>query len=99
MSRFGDRSREWRWLIDGRARSPPSGGCRSNSCDVMPSARALPPDSFDFVHERTVLSKCPKPGPLVAEMIRIVRPGGEVARQEPDYSGRVCDPPHPAWEC
>lgn len=31
-------------------------------------------------------------------MVRIVRPGGVIALQEPDSSGWVCDPPHPAWD-
>ena len=60
---------------------------------------ALPPDSFDFAHERTVLPNVHYPARVVAEMIRIAWPGGVVARQEPDSSGWVRDPSHPAWEC
>jgi SAM-dependent methyltransferase len=58
----------------------------------------LPPDEFDFVHERTVLLNVADPGQVVAEMARIARPGGVVALQEPDSSAWVCDPPHPAWD-
>jgi hypothetical protein len=38
------------------------------------------------------------PARVVAEMIRITRPGGVIALQEPDSSAWVCDPPHPAWD-
>ena len=58
----------------------------------------LPSDSFDFVHERTVLLNVHDPATVIAEMVRITRPGRVVALQEPDSSGWVCDPPHPAWD-
>ena len=58
----------------------------------------LPADSFDFVHERTVLLNVQDPAAVVAEMIRIARPGGVIAVEEPDSAGWVCDPPHPAWD-
>jgi ubiquinone/menaquinone biosynthesis C-methylase UbiE len=58
----------------------------------------LPSDSFDLVHERTVLLNVADPARVVAEMIRIARPGGVIALQEPDSSALVCDPPHPAWD-
>jgi ubiquinone/menaquinone biosynthesis C-methylase UbiE len=58
----------------------------------------LPADSFDLTHERTVLLNVAEPGRVVAEMVRITRPGGVVVVQEPDASAWVCDPPHPAWE-
>jgi ubiquinone/menaquinone biosynthesis C-methylase UbiE len=37
---------------------------------------ALPSAGFDFVHERTVLLNVQDPGRVVAEMVRIARPGG-----------------------
>lgn len=58
----------------------------------------IPADSFDLVHERTVLLNVTDHVAVIAEMIRITRPGGVVALQEPDSSAWVCDPPHPAWE-
>jgi SAM-dependent methyltransferase len=58
----------------------------------------LPEDSFDLTHERTVLLNVADPARVVAEMLRITRPGGVVALQEPDASAWVCDPPHPAWD-
>lgn len=57
----------------------------------------LPSAAFDFVHERTVLLNVQDPARVVAEMIQITRPRGVIALQEPDSSGWVCDPPHPAW--
>lgn len=38
------------------------------------------------------------PQDIVAEMVRIARPGGVVAVQEPDAAGWNCDPPHPAFD-
>jgi ubiquinone/menaquinone biosynthesis C-methylase UbiE len=40
---------------------------------------SLPSDSFDLVHERTVLLNVAEPGKVVAEMVRVARPGGVVA--------------------
>jgi ubiquinone/menaquinone biosynthesis C-methylase UbiE len=57
-----------------------------------------PSAAFDFVHQRTVLLNVDDPPRVVAEMVRIARPGGVIALQEPDSSGWVCDPPHPAWD-
>jgi ubiquinone/menaquinone biosynthesis C-methylase UbiE len=58
----------------------------------------LPADSFDLVHERTLLLNLTDPSAAVAEMVRLARPGGVVALQEPDASVWVCSPPHPAFE-
>ena len=35
---------------------------------------------------------------LLSEAIRLTRPGGVVALQEPDASSLNCYPPHPAWD-
>jgi SAM-dependent methyltransferase len=59
---------------------------------------SLPSDTFDLVHERTVLLNVADPGRVLAEMVRIAEPGGIVAVQQPDSAGWICDPPHPAWE-
>jgi len=58
----------------------------------------LPPSSFDLVHARTLLINIPDPTVVVAEMVRLVRPGGWVAALEPDVGGSLCYPPHPAWD-
>jgi ubiquinone/menaquinone biosynthesis C-methylase UbiE len=58
----------------------------------------LPSDSFDFVHVRTVLLNVTEPERVIAEMVRIARPGGTVAIQEPDSASWLCDPLHPAFE-
>ena len=58
----------------------------------------LPDGSFDLVHMRFVASTTGDPGRLLKEAIRLARPGGIVALQEPDASSLNCYPPHPAWE-
>jgi len=58
----------------------------------------LPSGTFDLVHMRFVASTAGDPERLLAEAIRLVRPGGFVALQEPDGSTLNCYPPHPAWD-
>jgi SAM-dependent methyltransferase len=58
----------------------------------------LPADSFDLVHARTVLVTIPEPEQVLAEMVRLARPGGWVASQEPDLENAFCYPPLPAWD-
>jgi SAM-dependent methyltransferase len=58
----------------------------------------FPSDSFDLVHARTLLINIPDPAAVVAEMVRLARPGGWVAVLEPDGGGSVCYPAHPAWD-
>jgi SAM-dependent methyltransferase len=58
----------------------------------------LSPDTFDLVHARTVLVTIPEPQEVLAEMVRLARPGGWVASQEPDIEGGFCYPPLPAWD-
>jgi ubiquinone/menaquinone biosynthesis C-methylase UbiE len=62
------------------------------------TATGLPGSSFDFVHERTLLLNLTEPERAVVEMVRLARPGGIVALQEPDPAAWVCDPPHPAFD-
>jgi len=62
------------------------------------TSTGLPPGSFDLVHERMLLLNVTSPQDIVAEMIRLARPGGVVALQEPDSAAWAADPPHPAWE-
>jgi SAM-dependent methyltransferase len=58
----------------------------------------LPSASFDLVHARTLLINVPDPAEVVAEMVRLARPGGWVVSLEPDLgSGALCYPAHPAY--
>ena len=54
--------------------------------------------AFDLVHARFLASTAGQPEALLNEAIRLARPGGIVAMQEPDMATLNCDPPHPAWE-
>jgi len=54
--------------------------------------------SFDLVHARTLLVTIPDPAEVMAEMVRLARPGGWVASQEPDTEHALCYPPLPAWD-
>jgi len=58
----------------------------------------LPAGSFDLVHMRFVASTAGDPERLLKEAMRLARPGGIVALQEPDASTLRCYPPHPAWD-
>jgi SAM-dependent methyltransferase len=58
----------------------------------------LPAGGFDLVHMRFVASTAGAPERLLQEAIRLTRPGGVVALQEPDGSTLNCHPPHPAWD-
>ena len=58
----------------------------------------LPAGSFDLVHMRFVASTAGDPERLLREAIRLARPGGTVALQEPDGTSLNCYPPHPAWD-
>jgi SAM-dependent methyltransferase len=57
----------------------------------------LPSGSFDLVHARNLLVNVPEPQEVVAEMVRLARPGGQVAALEPDTEYGLCYPPHPAF--
>jgi ubiquinone/menaquinone biosynthesis C-methylase UbiE len=58
----------------------------------------LPSDSFDLVHARTLLITVPEPAEVVAEMVRLARPGAWVAGLEPDTGAAICYPAHPAFD-
>jgi SAM-dependent methyltransferase len=49
------------------------------------------------VHERLVLNNVPRPDAVVAEMVRLTRPGGHVAVQDVDWMTWTCLPEHPDW--
>jgi ubiquinone/menaquinone biosynthesis C-methylase UbiE len=58
----------------------------------------LPGDAFDLVHVRYLAGTAGQPGALLTEAIRLARPGGVVAFQEPDTDTLACHPGHPAWD-
>lgn len=58
----------------------------------------LPAGSFDLVHMRFVASTAGNPQRLIKEAMRLARPGGIVALQEPDGATLYCYPPHAAWD-
>ena len=77
----------WRLAAGSRSRpsapTPPPPGCpRASSTSCT---RAL---LINVTHRESVL----------AEFVRLARPGGTVALQEPDAAAWVCDPPHPAFD-
>jgi SAM-dependent methyltransferase len=57
----------------------------------------LPGGTFDLVHERLVLVNVPRPDAVIAEMVRLTRPGGCVAVQDVDWLSWTCVPAHPDW--
>jgi len=61
-------------------------------------ATGMPSCSYDLVHARTLLVNITEPAGVVAEMVRLTRPGGWVVTLEPELAVSVCDPPHPAWD-
>src|SRR5262249_14237410 len=58
----------------------------------------LPASSFDLVHVRFLFAPAGRDANLLAEMLRLVRPGGIVAIQEPDSVAWACYPAHPTWD-
>lgn len=60
-------------------------------------ATGLPGGTFDLAAERLILHNVPQPEEIVAEAVRLVRPGGWVAFHEADRLAQMCDPPIEAW--
>jgi ubiquinone/menaquinone biosynthesis C-methylase UbiE len=58
----------------------------------------LPAGSFDLVHARTLLATVPDPAQVIAEMVRLARPGGWVASLEPDAEHNIYYPYHKGFE-
>jgi SAM-dependent methyltransferase len=54
--------------------------------------------AFDFAHSRLLLIVVREPERVVAELVRLVRPGGVVAVEEADICSWICEPVHPAWQ-
>lgn len=62
------------------------------------TATGLEPAAFELAHARLVLVNVRQPEAVVAEMARLVRPGGAVAVQDTDWISWTCLPAHPAWD-
>lgn len=81
------------FIAHGRAHAPANVEFRRG--DVYDTG--LPAGAFDLVHMRFVASTAGDPDALLREAVRLARPGGVVALQEPDAETLDCYPPHPAW--
>ncbi|MBM3487670.1 MAG: methyltransferase domain-containing protein [Alphaproteobacteria bacterium] len=81
-----------------RARAAAAGLANVDYVEGDAYRAALPAASFDLVHFRFVASTAGEPERLIAEAMRLARPGGVVALQDPDMASLVCHPPHPAWD-
>lgn len=57
----------------------------------------LPAGDFDVVHIRFLFAPVGRDAELLAEMLRLVRPGGIIAIQEPDASCWNVAPPNQSW--
>jgi ubiquinone/menaquinone biosynthesis C-methylase UbiE len=78
------------------AKARAAGNVEFRHGDVYESG--LPDAAFDLVHMRFVASTSGDPERLLREAIRLTRPGGVVALQEPDADTYACYPPHPAFD-
>jgi ubiquinone/menaquinone biosynthesis C-methylase UbiE len=58
----------------------------------------LPSGAFDLVFSRTLLINIPEPADVITEMVRLAKPGGQVAAMEYDMEYALCHPPHPAFD-
>jgi ubiquinone/menaquinone biosynthesis C-methylase UbiE len=58
----------------------------------------LPAGSFDLVHVRFVFAPVGRDEELLAEMLRLTKPDGIMAIQEPDATPWNCFPPSSAWD-
>ncbi len=58
---------------------------------------SVPANSFDLTHVRFVFAPVGRDDELLREMLRITRPGGLIAVQEPDASSWGCFPTNESW--
>jgi len=63
-----------------------------------PTCTGLPAASADFCHARFMVAENGQADSLLEEMLRLTRPGGYIALQEPDSSCWSCFPPSPEWK-
>lgn len=61
-------------------------------------ATGLPTGAFDLVHLRFVFTTVGRHDALLAEALRLTRPGGVLAVQEADTTMLACYPPLAAWD-
>lgn len=83
---------EPRFLRHAEAMAPPATSYLQ--ADALRSG--LPADSFDLVHGRLLTGATSSAEALLAEALRLARPGGHVALQESDPGFNACYPGHPA---
>ena len=57
----------------------------------------LPAEHFDLVHVRFLFAPLGRDAELLSEMLRLLRPGGTIAIQEPDASCWNTAPPKSSW--
>lgn len=65
--------------------------------ETSPDRTTLPDESFHLVHERFLVAAGTNEESLLGEMVRITRPGGVVALQEPDLASWHCYPDRAGW--
>ena len=61
-------------------------------------ATGFAPESFDLVHQRFVIAPAGRDAEMLAEMRRLVRPGGIVVLQEPDSASWSLYPASEAFD-
>jgi len=65
---------------------------------VADVTEGLGEDEYDVVYARFVLTHLRDPEAAVAEMSRVLRPGGRLVVEDIDFRGSFCDPEHDAFE-
>jgi SAM-dependent methyltransferase len=58
----------------------------------------LEPESFDMVYSRFVLMHLQRPADAIAEMQRLLKPGGILALEDGDFDSPFCYPPCAAYD-
>ncbi len=91
-----DADSERRALADGLAvRQGYSDRCRF--LDAPPELVPLPDDSVDFCYARKLLQRAADPAVVLAEMLRVTRPGGIVCALDVDDQSVIVHPAADAW--
>lgn len=94
----GGLERELRYIAAARQSLEERGLAEVELVQADATATGLPGDTFDLTHARLLLINVPRPAEVVAEMIRITRPGGYVAFQDLELGSWTCQPPLPEWD-